>query len=434
MNITLIHPRLTAAYQGPALMTPLAPAVLAALTPPAHRIRFIDERLEEIPFAAATDLVGISTCTFAARRAYEIAATFRARGVPVVLGGFHPTLLPDEAAAHADAVVIGDAEPNWGRVLADAAAGRLQPRYEGAEPGPAAPVTPDHSVFRGKCYLPVHVLQFGRGCPRHCEFCSIRAFYGGRTRFRPVAEVVAELRACGRRRVFFTDDNLLGDRSALRELLEALVPLRLRWSSQLDLSLADDAELLDLARRSGCESVVLGFESLDEANLRQMGKSWNRAAEYGPRLARLRRAGIMVYGTFLFGYDGDGPDAIARTLAFALRERLYLANFNPLQPLPGTPLYDRFDREGRLVYDRWWLKPDYRWHEALIHPRGMTREQLTGGCRQAREAFHSAAGILRRLPSSAHLRRPGNLLLYLATNWISRRDIHSKCRYSDTPP
>jgi len=433
MRITLIHPRFSAAYDSPARMTPLAPAVLAALTPPEHELRFIDERLEDIPFGTATDLVGISTCTFAARRAYQIADRYRAAGVPVVLGGFHPTLLPEEAADHADAVVAGDAEPWWPQVLADAVAGRLQPLYQADPPGPAPPAAPDHSIFRGKRYLPVHLLQFSRGCPRHCEFCSIRAFYGGGVRTRAVDSVVAELRACGKRRVFFVDDNLLGDRQAFRELLAAILPLRLRWSSQLDLSVADDPELLDLVRRSGCQSLVIGFESLNDANLREMGKSWNRAADFSRRLARIRRAGIMVYGTFIFGYDADNPETIARTLEFALRERLYVANFNPLQPLPGTPLYERLHREGRLVYDRWWLDPDYRWHEALINPTGMTRDQLATGCRQARETFHSLAGILRRLPARSHL-RPSNLLLYLATNWISRQDIICKSRCAEVPP
>lgn len=430
MKILLIHPSFAEGYHTPAVFTPLAPAILAALTPPEHEVTFIDERLEEIPFGRAFDLVGISTCTFAARRAYQIAAVFRTRGTPVVMGGFHPTLLPDEAAAHADAVVTGDAEHSWPQVLIDAAAGRLRGRYGPPGREPAVGVRPDHSIFRGKPYRTPYLLQFGRGCPRDCEFCAIRAAYGGCMVTRPVDEVRDELAACGKRRVFFVDDNLLGNRRELIRLLEAITPLRLRWSSQIDLRVADDPELLERMRRSGCEMLLIGLESLAKDNLLQMGKTWNQPDGYAARLARIRKAGIMVYATFVFGYDADDAGSIERTLRFALRERFLLANFNPLQPFPGTPLYDRMEREQRLVYDRWWLEPGYRWQQALMVPQRMTPAELTDGCRRARERFHGIPSVLRRLPSPAHLRRPANLAMFLAANWISRRDIRAK---SDLP-
>jgi len=425
VRITLIYPRFAEGYKSPARMEPLALGILAALTPKEHTLRVIDERVEPVPLDEPTDLIGISACTFSARRAYAIAAHYRARGVPVVLGGFHPTLQPGEAGAHADAVVVGDAEETWPHVLRDAVDRRLRPLYVSPS-RPAAATTPDRSVFAGKGYLPVRLVQYGRGCPRSCDFCSIRAFYGGGVRHRPVGEVVEELRACRTRRVFFVDDNLMSSRHALRALLEAVAPLRLRWSSQMDISIADDADLLDLARRSGCQSLTIGIESLSACNLRQMGKSWNGASRLVERLARIRDAGIMVYGSFVFGYDDDDPSVFERTLAFALEQRLFIANFSPLQPLPGTPLYGRLRREGRLVYERWWMEPGYRWHEALLEPRGMSAQQLTDGCRVARNSFHSLAGIARRLPSRAHLAHPSNLALYLAANVVSRRDIRVK--------
>lgn len=422
MRITLIRPRFAEGYQTPARMEPLALGILAALTPPHHTLRVVDERVELLDPDAPTDLAAFSVCTFSARRAYELAARYRQRGVPVVMGGYHPTLVPEEAAEQAEAVVVGDAEETWPQVLADAEAGALRRRYQ-AGPGPAGAVAPDRRVFRGKGYLPVRMVQYGRGCPRSCEFCSVRAFYGGCVRHRSLDAVLQELE--GARRVFFVDDNLRADRGALGALLEAILPLNLRWSSQMDLGLADDPELLDLARRSGCESLTIGFESLGEENLRQMGKAWNRAASYQERLARIRGAGIMVYGTFLFGYDGDTPESFARTLAFAQRQRLFLANFNPLQPFPGTPLYDRLARAGRLVYERWWLEPGYRWHEALVKPEGMSPEALTRGCRWARERFHALPSLLRRLPDRANLR---HLPVYLAANAVSWMDLRAKSR------
>ncbi|MDY0062705.1 MAG: radical SAM protein [Myxococcota bacterium] len=433
MKITLIRPsfghRADGSYRSPARMEPLALAILAALTPREHQVVAVDERVEPVPFDAPTDLVGLSLCTFSALRGYEIAAAYRRRGVPVVAGGFHPTLAPDEAAQHVDAVVCGDAEETWPRLLADLAAGELQPRYSPPAPGPArtSVALPDRSVYRGKGYLPVQVVQFGRGCPHDCEFCAIRAFYGGRCAHRPVAEVVAELRATRPRRVFFADDNLLGQKEAFKELLAAIIPLKIRWSSQIDLGFADDPELVELARRSGCQSLTFGFESLDEANLRQMGKRVNRVTRYREQLARVRRAGIMVYGTFVFGYDEDDPGVFARTARFALEERMFIANFNPLLPLPGTRLHARLLAEGRLLHDRWWLDPTVSWHEALLRPRGMTPEQLAAGCRLAREQFNGLGGIVRRFCGSpAHTRNLDNALVFLAANLVSRLDIRAK--------
>jgi radical SAM superfamily enzyme YgiQ (UPF0313 family) len=434
MKITLIRPRFAKGYQSPARMEPLALGILAALTPKEHSVRAVDERFEEVPIFEPTDMVAISVCTFSAKRAYEIAASYRLRGVPVVLGGFHPTLQPEEAMAHADAVAVGDAEATWPQIVADAMAGRLQRLYLPSSPGPAMPITPDRSVFRGKGYLPIRLVQFGRGCPRACEFCSIHAFHGSGVRQRPVEAVLEELRACHARRVFFVDDNLLADRAAFQRLMAAIQPLGLRWSSQMDLSIADDPNLLNMAKRSGCQSLIIGFESLNDGNLRQMGKTWNHASSFTTRLARIRQAGIMVYGTFLFGYDEDDPGVFKRTLDFALEQKFFIANFNPLQPFPGTPLYDRLRKESRLVYERWWMEPGWRWQESLVRPKGMTTEQLARGCRWARRNFHSLAGITRRLPSRAHLGSLDNLAAYLASNWVSRREIRAKLRLQEAAP
>jgi radical SAM superfamily enzyme YgiQ (UPF0313 family) len=433
MKVTLIHPRMAEGYQTPAVMEPLALAILAALTPKGHTVRAIDERIEEVPFSDPTDLVAISVSTFSATRAYEIAAKYRQSGVPVVMGGFHPTLQPEEVLQHADAVAVGDAEGSWPQVLGDAAAGRLQRLYSPTS-RPSEPVQPDRSVFRGKKYLPLRLVQFGRGCPRACEFCAVRAFHGGGVTQRPVDAVVEELRACRARRVFFVDDNLLADRGAFRRLMEAIRPLRLRWSSQMELSIGDEPELLKLAWDSGCQSLTIGFESLSEGNLRQMGKGWNHPSGFAARLTRIRQAGIMVYGTFLFGYDQDDSGSFRRTLEFALSQKLFIANFNPLQPIPGTPLYERLQQEGRLLYERWWMEPGFRWQQALLRPRNMTPEQLTEGCRWARERFHDLGSIARRLASRPHLARVDNLVVYLASNWVSRVDIRAKARLTRAVP
>ncbi len=408
------------------LLEPLALGILAALTPSEWQVETVDERLQPILPAPDVSLVAISTCTFSARRAYEIAALYRGQGIPVVLGGIHPTLAPDEAQEHCDVVAVGDAEAVWPQILADASKGCLQPRYQPATPAPAVPVEPDRSVYRLRSYLPLRLVQFGRGCRHCCEFCSVQAMYGRTTVRRSVDQVIAELETCRARRVFFVDDNMLGDRAALYELLRALLPLRLRWSSQMDLTIADDPELLDLLRPSGCQSLTIGFESLSQDGLAAMGKGWSQATAYRDRLARLRRAGIMIYGTFVHGHDGETPADIVSTLRFAREERLFLANFNPLQPFPGTPLFARLQAQGRLRYERWWLEPSYRWHQALFEPGNMSADQLTNACCRARQDFHSLASVLQRLPGAAHLASLDNLILYLCANWFSRRDIRAK--------
>jgi radical SAM superfamily enzyme YgiQ (UPF0313 family) len=270
-------------------------------------------------------------------------------------------------------------------------------------------------------------VQFGRGCNRVCEFCSIRAFYQGRFCYRPVESVVEELKLTRARRVFFTDDNIISDRDRFKALLEAIIPLKVRWSTQIDLSFSDDAELLSLARRSGCQSVTIGFESLNERNLQQMGKAWNKAKLYSERLARLRSVGIMIYGTFVFGYDQDDASVFDATVDFAIREKLFIANFNPLQPLPGTAFYARMEREERLRYPRWWLDDRYRWHDALIVPRGMTPEELTDGCSRARERFNRTRNIVRRFwGSRANMGGFDNAAVYWVSNIVSRMDIRAK--------
>jgi radical SAM superfamily enzyme YgiQ (UPF0313 family) len=343
------------------------------------------------------------------------------------MGGYHPTLCPKEVQQHADAVAVGEAEGLWPAIVQDARQGTLRPRYEHARPPDLAGVQPRRAVFAGTRYLPLNVVQFGRGCHHSCDFCCIKAFYKKEIRHRPVRDVVAEIAADGRRRVLFADDNLAADRQRLGDLLQAITPLGLRWSGQISLDFVEEPGLLQAMVRSGCQSVLVGLESLDPANLARMGKGWSRAAEYGQRLAAIRRSGLMIYGTFVFGYDGDRPQSIQRTLEFALQQKLFLANFNHLQPYPGTRLYRRLQRQGRLLYPRWWLDPGYRFGEAVFRPLGMTPEQLTEGCRRARDRFHGAASIARRIVEPrANLGSLENAATFLLVNLVSRQDLRRK--------
>ncbi len=427
MKVTFVRPNLYDARSRDA-MEPLVFAVLQSLTPPEVETVLHDERLEAIPYDEPTDLAALTVETYTARRAYQIAAEYRRRGVRVVMGGFQPTFLPDEALRFADAVVQGDAEGVWPQVLADAAAGRLHRLYRSDGFMPLGGRLPDRSIFAGKRYAPVSIVQYGRGCRYACDFCSIRAFYDSSQRQRPIDEIVTELGGLGRRYVFFADDNLFVDVPRTKALLAALVPLGLRWSCQISIDLTGDAELMRLLERSGCTTALVGFESLKAGNLRQMKKAWSlRPGGHARAVRVLQDAGVMVYGTFVFGYDEDEPDDFERAVEFAVSQRLFLANFNPLTPTPGAALFERLRREGRLLHEAWWLDPDWHYGEATFRPRGMSPVQLTDGCWRARRQFNTWSSFAQRLWSPrTTLRSAHRVGLFAVANWVSRREIHAK--------
>jgi len=428
MRITFIRPNL-GDFRGTDAMEPMVFALLASRTPPEVALEFYDERLAPVPLERDADLLAMTVETYTARRAYQIAAHYRRRGVPVVMGGYHPTLLPDEAARFADAIVIGDAEGLWERIVEDARAGRLQRVYRQKEKYSLAGIRPDRSIFRGKRYAPVSLVQYGRGCRLSCDFCSIHAFYGRRMMQRPVEDVIAEIASLPRHRpVFFVDDNLFSDVPTLTRLLEAVTPLRIRWTCQTTIDVTRDERLLALMAKSGCMLALVGFESLSEANLKQIGKKWNlRRGDYLNGIRKLHDHGIMIYGTFVFGYDDDGPDAFDRAVDFALESGFCLANFNPLTPTPGTALMARLEHERRLLFDRWWLDSRFRYGQAIFTPRGMTPEDLTDGCWRARQRFYRYASIAQRAWSHLDLYlRPSRLGVLVASNVVSRREIRRK--------
>ncbi len=373
-------------------------ALLAGITPPEIEVRFYDDRMEEIPFDEPTDLVAISVETFTALRAYKIARQFRARGVPVVMGGYHITLVPEEAQQEADAIVIGDAEPIWERLLDDARYGNLQPIYRGLGRRELRGVKPRREIFGGRKYQNITLVEFARGCNFKCDFCAITAFHNANQNHRPAAEVVAEMAATGSRRFFIVDDNIVSQPAKVRELCRVLAPLGINWVGQASIHVAGDEELLELMVASGCRGVLIGMESLDPANLRDMGKDWNLAGgSYAESLARFRKHGLATYGTFVFGYDNDDPQAIQQSIDFAREQKLFLAAFNHLIPFPGTPLYRRLETAGRLLKPKWWLDPEGRVGEVVFQPKKMAPNELESLCLDARRQFYGWGSIFERL-------------------------------------
>ena len=403
MRLTLVHPCVGRRRGQPYIRTwqmePLAPATLAGLTPRDRdtTIRFYDDRTEAIPFDEPADLVALSVETYTARRAYQIASEYRRRGVPVVMGGFHPTLMPDEASEFAESIIIGEAEGLWPGVIEDFRAGRLQRVYRQAQRPSLSGLRPDRSIFAGKRYLPVGLVEAGRGCHFRCEFCAVQSYFANTQTRRPADEIIDEIRRIKRPLLFFVDDNITSNMDQAKEFFRALIPLKVKWVSQASINAAHDEEFLKLIKASGCQGLLIGFESLNPENLKRMRKSFNTMrGGYERALENLKRHEIPLYVTFILGYDEDHGDTLQETLAFAERHRFYIVAFNHLTPFPGTPLYDRLEREGRLLYDRWWLDPAYRYGMVPFAPRGLTAEDVKQRCIEARQQFYSLRSILKR--------------------------------------
>ncbi len=409
---------------GKVLAPPLVLPLLAALSPADVDVQLLDENVEAVDTNADVDWVAITCMTASAPRAYAISDAFRRRGIPVVMGGIHPTVLPEEAAAHADAVVIGEAEPLWREVLADLAASRLRPRYrhDGYSDLIGLP-HPRPDLLRVDRYLTTNVVQTGRGCPNACSFCTVSTTSGRQYRFRPIPEVVEEVRSLSSGWVGFVDDNIAGNARRAKDLFAALIPLKRRWIGQADLTMARDPELLSLAARSGCQAMFIGLESLSEDNLRATHKVSNVGTDMGAAITTIHKAGIEIIGSFVLGLDGDDCGVFARTVEFAQRHKLVAAQFAVLTPFPGTAMRQQLDREGRIVDHDW---SHYTMSNVVFRPRHMTDLELRAGQKYVYGRFYSLPSILKR---SFTVRRKflGRLLVNLSYRGIHRgKGIHDR--------
>jgi radical SAM superfamily enzyme YgiQ (UPF0313 family) len=349
---------------------------VAASLPPHVQVRIIDEDLEPVDFETDADLIGISFMTYNAPRAYQIADRYRLeKGKPVIFGGYHPTFLPEEAIEHADAVCIGDAEPNVPHMFRDFENGRLERFYDHKLDSLAGLPVPDRDLIRRQDYAPIDAIQATRGCHYRCSFCSVAAFHRNQFRIRPVDEVIAELKTL-RRNVLFMDDNLIGDREYAKQLFAEMIPLGKRWFSQCGIGIAFDQELLRLAALSGCSGLFIGFESLSEQGLRGYKKLSNLGKDYLKAVQRLHAARIAVFAGFVLGGDEDTPEVFANTLEFLLQANVEALQATRLTPFPGTPLFEDLDRQGR-IFDRDWSHYDF--NHVVFNPLQMSCETLDRG-------------------------------------------------------
>lgn len=438
MKLTLIKPNIGrkghSLYVDEGRMEPLQIGILAALTPKEVEIEFFDDRIETIKYNNPTDAVAITVETFTARRAYEISKEYRKRGVKVILGGIHVTLLPEEAAEYADVIVIGDAEPVWKTVLRDLEKGEYKKRYEG-EPvsKPQQGIITRRDIFEGKGYLPITLVQFSRGCTNSCNFCASSAYFKKCHYTRDVGEVIEEIKSQKRKLLFFVDDNIVCNKEAAKELFRALIPLKVKWVSQGSIDMLEDKELMGLIVKSGGLGFVIGFESINEQNLAEMNKEPNHTKgitfdKYKKQIQELREWGLQTWAAFTLGHDNDTPDSMKETCEFAIANKFAFAAFNIIMPYPGTLLYEQLKKEGRLLYDeKWWIHEEYRFNYASIMPNKMTPEELTKVSFECRQRFNKISSIVYRATDfRTNMRSLYRFFVYLIYNPLFRKEVHKK--------
>ena len=408
-------------------MKPLLFAILDSITPKDIEMEYYDERVEDLPDKINSDVIALSVETFAARRAYELCKKYKRKNNKIVIGGFHPTMLPDEALEHCDAVIIGDAEDTWPELLNDMKKGKLKKKYISTNKVKMAKIDFNSKAFAGKKYNKIGLVQFSRGCKFNCDFCSIRTFYNCPVRQKPKEEIVEEIKKIKEKLLFFIDDNIFLDEKSAIELFEAIKPLKKKWACQISMDVAFNDKLLKAMKDSGCILVLMGFESLNPKNLKLMNKVANlNIKKYEEAIKNIYKYNLMIYGTFVLGYDYDTKEDIKRTMEFALKNNLTIANFNPLIPTPGTRLYKRLEENNELIFDKWWLEKSYCYGDTAYYPKSMSPDDLKEGCKEARFEFNTYKNIFKRLFSNKCHLRPYNMFVFLILNIVSRKEIHRK--------
>ena len=405
MRVTMILPALTEAtspFFRPvkySLFPPLGLATLAGYLHPDDEVTLLDEHVERVPLDDVPDLVVIQVYITSARRSYQIADHYRSLGVHVCMGGLHPTSLPDEAAEHADTVILGPGEGVFPRFLADFRAGRAQPRYEGGTRSlqGIAPIRRD--LIKRHLYLVPNSLTISRGCPHRCDFCYVAGFFSDGVRFytQSVDAALAEIEALPGRHLYFLDDHLFGNPRFAADLFRGMRGMNRLFQGAATVRSLLRPGLLELAAEAGLRSIFVGFETLSPANLAQASKLHNIGRDYAAAVRRAHELGVMVNGSFVFGLDDDGPDVFARTVGWAVEQGIETATFHIATPYPSTPYHEQIASQGRLLH-RDWSRYDTR--HAVFRPARMSPEQLEEGYWGAYRDFYSWANIARG--SGAH--------------------------------
>ncbi|MHC4401567.1 MAG: B12-binding domain-containing radical SAM protein [Planctomycetota bacterium] len=395
-----IHRRNKGIFKPSLRYAPLTLTTLAALIPEEldAEITIQDEGAQSLDLDFEADLVGITAITGTALSCYEIADRLRARGHTVVLGGVHPTLLPKEAAQHADAIVIGYAEESWPQLLRDLASGKMKWQYclpprRKLDNVPMA----RRDLLKRRRYATVNTIEATRGCPHHCAFCAVPAAWPGTYLHRPVEQVIAELSTFEGRSALFIDLSPVEDVDYAKALYRAMIPLRMRWVGLATTRIAEDRELLELAAASGCKGLLIGFEAVSQSTLNQANKPFQSVRSYAEVVKRLHDHGIGIQGCFVFGLDGDDRSVFERTVEFVDRVKIDLPRYAVATPFPGTALYRQWEAEGRLLHKNWAL---YDVEHVVFEPKQMTPEQLQDGLEWSWRQSYSWRSFFARMTAA----------------------------------
>ncbi|MCK4920953.1 MAG: cobalamin-dependent protein [Bacteroidales bacterium] len=385
----------------------MLPSLYVAASMPYYvKTQILDEDIEPIDFDTNADLIGISFMTYNAPRAYEIADQFREMGKMVIFGGYHPTFMQQEAIQHADSICIGESENNIPIMIKDFMAGKLKPFYKSELVDLKDLPVLNRNLLKNNAYVTINALQATRGCYHHCEFCSVAPFNRYKLRTRPIDQVLDELKGLGRS-VIFMDDNIALDREYAFELFTRMIPLKKRWYSQCEIGIAEDDELLQLARRSGCRGLFIGFESLSQQSLSNWKKYCNKEKDYLELVKKIHSMGIGIFAAFVFGNDTDEADVFPKTLDFLLKANIEVLQSTRLTPFPGTPLFDKMTKDGR-IFDKDWSHYDF-FH--VVHkPINMNPETLHSGTAWLQQQFYSYKNITRRLRRASRYLSPNILM------------------------
>lgn len=418
MKILLISPAVDAEKRtNKGLMMPqLALYILAGLTPPEHEVVIIEEETCHINLEQECNMVGISCMTANAPRAYELCREFKRRGKTVILGGVHPSILPDEALQHADCVVVGEAEGVWEILIKDFQNNNLKRKYHDPIPDLGKYVPKDFSKMIKKGLFNLIPIMTTRGCPYNCDFCCVTNLFGKKIRHIPIENVVRDIQESGSKNFMFLDDNIIGHPKYAKELFRAIKLLRIKWVGQASISLLTrDDELMQLAAESGCKVLFIGIESVSEEQLQSMRKAIKDIEHLESAIKKIKKMGILILASIIFGFDNDTKEIFNETVRFLIRNKVSIASFNVLTPYPGTNIYENFKNENRLITTEWMY---YDHNTVVFKPINMTPYELQIGKINARKKFYSLSSVMKR--SLGNLFNP---LVYFAINYGHMKQV-----------
>lgn len=423
MKILLITPTIDNERRtNKGLMMPqLSLYILEGLTPPEHEVMIVEEETEEVDLEYDCDLVGISCMTTNAPRAYELCREFKMRGKTVVLGGVHPTILPDEALKHADCVVIGEAEGAWVTLLSDFQNNTLKRTYHEPLPDLRKYIHKDFSRIIKRRLFNLIPLMTTRGCPYSCDFCCVTNLFGKKIRHVPVENVVCDIKESGAKNFIFLDDNIIGHPKYAKELFRAIKPLNIKWVGQASVSLlVGDDELMKLAAESGCKVLFFGIESVSVIQLKTMRKAIKEIENLEIAIKKIKKMGILIHASIVFGFDNDTKDIFDETVRVLIKNKVSTVSFNVLTPYPGTKVYEDLKSENRLTTTDWRY---YDHNTVVFRPKNMSPYELQIGKVNARKKFYSISSVIRRLLGNFY-----SPLLYLPMNYGHMKQVRVEAK------